>query len=304
MGLNKQDDEVKLGDIVKALWAEKILITVTVTVFVVGFVLYALSLPNKYKSTAITVPSDGGGNGGLSALANQFGGLASIAGVNLNSGNSDLTITLETLKSKQFLMSFIEKYDLSVELMGVSGWDISSGNYSYDDSVYNNDKRVWVREVPLPKKAKPSSQELYLYMKSEFLSISHDPNNNVITISVTHFSPYFSQKIVSDLIDFFNEKMRKKDIAEAQASIEYLTQMAEETSIQGHRDVFYNLIEQQQQKKMLASIRKNYSLEIVDPAIVAEDKSSPKRAMLVLMGAILGFLFSSVIALLKQSRIK
>lgn len=304
MTSSNYNDEIKLGDIVKSLWREKLLIITTVFVFTGIFVLYALSLPNKYKSTVITVPSDGGGNGGLSALANQFGGLASIAGVNLNSGNTDLTVTLETLKSKKFLMSFIEKYDLGVELMAVNGWSITSNTYSYDDSIYNKDKAVWVREVPIPKQAVPSSQELYLYMKSEYLNISHDPNNNVISISFTHFSPKFAHEVVTNLVNFFNENMRLKDIKEAEDSIAYLTKMARETSVQGHRDVFFNLIEQQQQKKMLASIREDYSLEVVDPAIIAEDKASPKRAMLVLMGAVLGFILSSVLALFKQSRAK
>ena len=51
---------------------------------------------------------------------------------------------------------------------------------------------------------------------------------------------------------------------------------------------------------MLASIQKEYALKVIDPAVVAEEKTSPKRASIVILGCILGFLVSILIIYLES----
>ena len=69
-------------------------------------VLVALSLPNIYTSTAILAPKLEGGTGGLSRLASQYGGLASLAGINLGGlegdGMSRPAFAVEKMKSLSF----------------------------------------------------------------------------------------------------------------------------------------------------------------------------------------------------------
>ncbi|HAS23515.1 MAG TPA: LPS O-antigen length regulator, partial [Idiomarina loihiensis] len=76
--------------------------------------------PNIYKSEATLAPTEEASGGGLSQMAGQLGGLASLAGVNLGGKNADkTTIALEILKSRAFIKSFVEKYDILPELMAV-----------------------------------------------------------------------------------------------------------------------------------------------------------------------------------------
>ena len=69
----------------------------------------AFNSPDRYRSEVLVAPSAQSNSSGLSGLASQLGGVASLAGVNLGGGGSDKTIeALETLKSKDFLIDFIE----------------------------------------------------------------------------------------------------------------------------------------------------------------------------------------------------
>jgi len=67
-------------------------------------VAFALWSPNIYRAEALLTPSLEQQGGGLSALASRFGGLASLAGVDLgNKGGDKASIAIEVGKSRLFL---------------------------------------------------------------------------------------------------------------------------------------------------------------------------------------------------------
>ena len=92
------------------------------------------------------MPNDQEGAGGLSALAAQYGGLASLAGINIGSGAADKTaIGLEILKSRKFISEFIERHDVLVPLMAARGWDSETYNLKIDPDDYDAASETWVR---------------------------------------------------------------------------------------------------------------------------------------------------------------
>ena len=98
------DDEIDLRELFRVLWAGKWLIGgITFAVAVIA-VIVTLMMPNVYRAEALLAPNDQEGAGGLSALAAQYGGLASLAGINLGGGSADKTaLGLEVLKSRKFI---------------------------------------------------------------------------------------------------------------------------------------------------------------------------------------------------------
>ena len=83
------DDEIDLRELFLVLWRGKGLITIVTGLAAIVSVVVALSMPNIYQSTAVLAPKSGGGSGGLSSLASQYGGLASLAGINLGGLGGD-----------------------------------------------------------------------------------------------------------------------------------------------------------------------------------------------------------------------
>ncbi|SIQ50716.1 Chain length determinant protein [Shewanella morhuae] len=104
------NDEIDLRELFSVIWQGKWLIIAITTVFAIGSVVFAVMQPNIYKSEALLAPAAEEQGGGLSALASQFGGLASLAGVNLGGkGGTDKTqLAIEVLKSRQFTSEFIQ----------------------------------------------------------------------------------------------------------------------------------------------------------------------------------------------------
>ena len=106
------DDDIDLRELFRVLWTSKWLIGGFTFATAVIAVTVTLMLPNIYRAEALLAPNDPNATGGLSALAAQYGGLASLTGINLRSRATDKTaLSLEILKSRKFISEFIERHD-------------------------------------------------------------------------------------------------------------------------------------------------------------------------------------------------
>jgi uncharacterized protein involved in exopolysaccharide biosynthesis len=294
------DDEIDLAELWHAIWAGKKLIIAIIFIFAVASIAFALSKPNIYKASVLLAPASAeGGAGGLASLAGQFGGLASMAGISLGGGGSDKTaLALEILKSRSFIENFISKHDLLVPLMAVKNWNLASNTLVYDEDLYQVSANKWIREVKAPKTPQPSPWEAYKEF-SEQLSVSQDKTTSMVIIEIKHFSPIIAKQWLTLLVKDVNEFMRVQDEIEAQNSINYLEKQLENIKISTMETVFYQLIEEQTKSMMLTKVKAEYVLKTIDPPQVPDIKDSPKRALIVVLGTMLGGIFSVLIVLVR-----
>ncbi len=296
-----QDNEMNFNELWHTIWDGKLIIISICLIFAIASTLLALSKPNIYRASVIlTSASNKGGSGGLAALAGQFGGLASMAGINLGSTGDDKTkLALEIIKSRFFLERFIVNHKLMVPLMAATSWDASANKLILDDEVYNSKSQTWVRKVKAPKEPKPTLWEAYSKF-SELMSISQEKKSTVITIDIEYLSPVLAQQWLEWLIEDLNAFMRKQDLDETQASIDYLRDELKSIEILAMETVFYQLIEEQTKNMMLIRVKPEYVLKTIDPAQVPDEKSKPKRGLIVILGTILGGMLSIFIVLIRS----
>ncbi|ELY3407858.1 LPS O-antigen length regulator [Vibrio parahaemolyticus] len=294
------DDEIDFRELFKALWKSKWTIIVTTFVFAIGTVLYALSLPNIYKSDALLAPAESSSSGGLSKMAGQLGGLAALAGVNLGANESSQTdLAVQVMKSRQFAEAFINKHDLLVPLMAAKDWDLANNKLIFDENIYNLNKGEWLREPKGLRGATPTEQEAFEVFSKEVLNISQDKDSGLYTVSAKHYSPYIAQQWVNWLIEDINKVMRERTIAETSQNLAYLNTQLQKTAVADMQSTFYKLIEEQTKSLMLAEVQEEFVFRVVDPAVVPELKDGPKRALICVLGTLLGALFGLAIVLVQ-----
>ncbi|CAI2308566.1 Wzz/FepE/Etk N-terminal domain-containing protein [Vibrio parahaemolyticus] len=293
-------DEIDLRELFKAIWNGKWIIIVTTFIFAIGSVLYALSLPNIYKADALLAPAESSNGGGLSKMAGQLGGLAALAGVNLGTGESSQTdLAVQVMKSRQFVEVFINKHDLLVPLMAAKNWDLSNNKLILDEELYNPNTGEWLREAKGLRGAVPTAQEAFEVFSKEVLSINQDKESGLYTISVKNYSPYIAQQWVSWLIEDINKVMRERTIAETSQNLAYLNTQLQKTAVADMQSTFYKLIEEQTKSLMLAEVQEEFIFKVVDPAVVPELKDGPKRALICVLGTLLGGMLGVVIVLVR-----
>ncbi|WP_028771772.1 Wzz/FepE/Etk N-terminal domain-containing protein [Shewanella waksmanii] len=285
--------EINLSELLHHLWQSKYRVIGITSIFAIASVLIALMLPNIYRAEALLAPASEEQQGGLGGLASQFGGLASMAGINLGSGSSvDKTqLALSVIKSRNFTEQFIERHNILPDLMAADQWNQSHDSVSYDEDLYDVTKGIWVREVNPPKLAKPSAQEAYKVF-TEIMAVNLDKDTGLIRLSVEHLSPTIAKSWVDALVIDINTEMKRRDVEEANRSREFLEKQIASTQVADIRTILYQLVEEQMKTIMFAEVRDEYVFKTIDPAVVPEEKAKPSRALICVAITLLGGLFS------------
>lgn len=104
------DQSIKIFDVIAFIARRSVLIAVLTVIAAVISIVYALSLPNVYSSTAMIMPSQQDG-GAASSIMSQLGGLAGLAGDISGKGTtSDLYADL--LKSESIQEAVVDRLGL------------------------------------------------------------------------------------------------------------------------------------------------------------------------------------------------
>jgi LPS O-antigen subunit length determinant protein (WzzB/FepE family) len=286
---SQYDDEIDLRELFAVLWAGRIKIVAITAIFAIVSVIYALSIPNQYKATALLSSADSSG-GGLSGALGQLGGLASLAGVSLGGGESSKgQIAQEIMQSWSFIEGFVEDNNLAVGVYAADGWDKSSNELQINSGLYDVSKSQWLVEPP-------SSWSLFKAF-SGILSVSEDKKSGLVSVSIEYYSPLIAKQWLDLYVAAINEHMQKREMAKVTRNIEYLQAQIKKTNIAEMQEVFYTIIEEQIKSKMLAEASPEYAFVAVSPSMVPEAKSQPKRALMCILGTLLGGMLSVLLVL-------
>jgi len=293
---NEFEDEIDLRELFGVLWSGKIKIIAITAIFAVGSVFYALSIPNQYKATALLAPAQSDG-GGLSSALGQLGGLASLAGVNIGGGeSSESQIAQEIMKSWSFVEKFISDNDLEVEVYAAEGWSKDSDELYINQDAYDSESGEWLTEDSSGNVAPPTSWQLFETF-SGMLSVSEDKKSGLVSVSIEYYSPQVAKEWLDSYISAINEHMQARQVAKVSNNIDYLKAQIDKTSIAEMREVFYTIIEEQTKNKMVAEASPDYAFVAVSPSMVPEEKSQPKRALICILGTLLGGMLSVLLVL-------
>lgn len=294
------NDEIDLLEVWNVLWEGRWLVVAFTVISSLISIFYALSLPNIYRSDALLVPSEDSQGGGMSRMAGQLGGLASLAGIDIGGARSidKVDVAIEVLKSRQFITSFVKQHNILPEVLAVEKWNRSTNQLSYDSELYDAANKKWVREVKPPKTIEPSDWEAFEAF-AKIINVSQNKETRFVTVSITHQSPYLAKSWVTLLIDDVNEVIKEQDVSQARRSIEFLQSQLSRVAVADMRTVFYQLIEEQTKTIMLAEVREQYAFSTIDPPVVAETKVAPKRVTVFIFGSMLGALISVIILFMR-----
>lgn len=278
-------DEIRISELFSILNASRIFLLKIVLIFSTFFVIYSLNLNDIYRSESIlSVKQESGADG----LLEQYGGLASLAGINLPSSSGDNgDLIIETIKSREFLKKIIQYEQILPGLIAAESYDNKTKKIIYDSDIYNESNKKWVRTPKKNRKTIPSyleAHETYL----DLLSVYKDPLTGYISVKVDHISPIFSQKLLEIIIFECNKKIQEKVLKDSDEALAYLDNELRKEPLNELRVSISELIKQKMKIKMTASVSEYYSFEIIEPPFMPEVKNRPSRSIICILGAFLG----------------
>lgn len=294
-------EEIDIMAVLRLLYAKRLSLFLGGVAGAVLGLLLSFAVPDLYTSTVKVSPVSGGG---MNSMLQQYGGLASLAGISLPQTNEgDKTaLALATLDSDDFLANFIETNGFEVSLLAATAWQRESGEIVYDADYVDSEGNLIV-----------TSGSEYALLREEFLqqlrdtlTIVEDQTTAFITIKFTHVSPVFASHLLRSLVADVNKTLRDMDVQEAEAAIKYLQEYVQEVQFTEVKEAMYGLLQSQIETIMLANVRPEYVFRIIDGPSEPVLRSSPNRLLYVVAGGVLGalaiLLGSSLIRLREKLR--
>ncbi len=268
-----EEEEFNLIDSWRVLVRYKVMILLIVALSTAAAAFVAFTSEPVYTAKVLLAPATQEKGNRLSSLASQFGGMAALAGIQLGAGGGSTDEALAILESRKFIYAFINDENLMPVLFDEL-WDEHRGTWDVEDE----------KEIPRLGKAFKRFKDM--------VEISKDKKTGLITYTIEWKDPEQAARWANLLVARLNQHQQAAAISEAQKSIAFLKEELAKTSVVDMRQAIYRLIQAQTESIMLASVRREYALKVIDPAVPPRIRSKPKRKLIIILGLAVGLMLA------------
>lgn len=240
-------------------------------------VLLSLLLPPSYRAKVVVLPLRASESEGLlSGIADQLGGLAAIAGIGAQSGDSR-DEALAYLRSSALAASFIEQSQIT-RLLFPEKWDAADAQWNVTDPNLI-----------------PSKTDSIRVFQDDVLGISEDRRAAVVTVSMSWADPVLAANWANAFVALANEQLRSRKVAESERVLQYLNAEVAKTTVLELRAALYRLVEIELKSVALAKSREQFAFRVIDPAIAPDldDPAKPNRPLTIALSAFGGFVIAA-----------
>lgn len=281
------EQPLTVAELLQALRARWLMITlVTLAVTALG-VAAAFGLTKRYDARVVLLPvAEGQGSAGLGGLLSQFGGLASMASLNLG-GDNLKTQAYATLVSRKFADDFIRDEGL-LPVLFASRWDEATQAWR---------PSLW-RENPTPGDA-------FTRFDRKVRLVDQDRRTGIVTLTIRWTDPEQAARWADLLVERLNAQLRAQAMQEARRNIEHLKAEFDRTQVVTIRESIARVMENEIRREMMAAARTDYAFRVIDPAVIpgAHEFVSPNRKLLIAAALAAGLflgLFMAVVTYFHQ----
>ena len=282
-----EDSAVDLKELFSILWKGKILIIVIAAVFFVVAAIYALSLPNLYRSSAsMSVINMGAG-------ANTITTQISFSGLSVQEKGVKGPRYVNTVTSRAFFKHLIEvDEDFLPALMAAKRYHKKSEKLIYDSDVYDVVNKKWLV-------AKPH----YLTAFREYIkrmTIGFHQERSIIDISIDHISPVVAKEMTESIIFEADQMLRNLDLQASSEALTYLTTAIPQQQQLALRGAMNDMIMNQLETQMMTKIGPTYIIQVVDPPFVPLYRFAPNRTFISFSAGVVGLVFGIILILMRH----
>ncbi len=271
----ENENRIILDELLKFLWSKTLLI-VSIALGVSILVYGSLLTINDYytSSTRLTIAEQQSVPSGASnSLMGSFTGGLSFAKNPLNDRISEVR---ELILSRDFIGHLLSKPGIYDKVVYATSYDKNTGELTFSENY----------SPTTPDKIQPrslSKDQLFFTGFSRFkknFEFIMDLESSYYTISYDHISPEFSEQLLQLIIRELNLLQREKAIAEANAALKYLENEMLKSTNSEVRGSIAKLIEMQLKTKMIANMRQDYLIKVIDSPYKPVSKTGPLRGFI------------------------
>ena len=351
-----ESDEIDLVALLQKVWHGRKIALITIGVFALMGIVFALGSTNVYTATTTFIPK-----GQTSSGAGSLSGLASLAGINLggmNGGDSEIPpsmypMVLNSIPFQEKLLALSvtingNKIQLKEHLLGQMNYtDSNSLSFLTLLKKYTIGLPALIKgtlfakmnalpsysEMPTIKRLSYEDEQLSNYLK-ELVTINVDTKEGFITLTYQDKDPQIAAIVALNAQTLLQEEVINFKIKNAQELLTFteglnaekkmsfealqdelatfrdqhqnissglfenkLNRLESELAIA--RSVYEELSKQVEQARIQVS-KDTPIFTIIDPVVIPNQRTSPKRTLIVIIWAFLGLIMGLTYILLKE----
>jgi uncharacterized protein involved in exopolysaccharide biosynthesis len=245
-------------------------------------ILAAVVTTPVYRATVTLLPAESkNAIPGLGAALGNLGTLGSLVG--LGAGETQNTVeAVALLGSRDFAESFIRDRDLT-RLLFANRWDTQRSGW----------RLSWWAPAP------PTLYDAYRKFDRSVRRVSEDKKTGLVTVEVDWTDRDQGAQWANEMVARVNATMRQRAIADADASIELLTDELRSAGTIELRDAIARTLESYVKARALAKVTPDYAFRVIDPGKPTgpRDYIRPNRFLYVFAGVITGFIIAVLVAM-------
>ena len=275
-----EEDEIDLRELWQTIVKGKKTIALVVVVVVSLTLVYALKMPNVYKSQTVLIPTAEEGGSSLGGL----GGLAAMAGISIGGGGSmspDIAFN-SLLSNYDFMRNFVVKNKI------VEHYSSASVDKNY---VF----ALGYREVYELFKSEPDEEEtiddkifnIVKILKSH-MSISSDKKSGLITVSYSDSDRAYAPLVIDAFLKDASRYLVENNLKIIDKKLRYFSSEMQTAEAFELRQSLSSMISKILQEKVMMKSKEYYQCDVLTQATPAyvKDKSKPKRGLIMVVSFI------------------
>ena len=142
---------------------------------------------------------------------------------------------------------------------------------------WNTEKKTW---ITTESGQHPTLWSAYRVING-ILTVSTDRKSGLTTVALEREDPEQAASWLKLFIETLNNHLKEQAIKEAEANIDYMNKLIQETPLLEMRQTLYAVIAEQTKQIMFAKAQQYFAFKIIDPPEVPDKKHKPKRSMIV-----------------------
>jgi len=275
-----EEDEIDLRELFATIMKGKKIIAALVVVITTLTLIYALSLPNSYKSEAVLIPTAEDSGSSLGSL----GGLAAMAGVSIGGGGSmtpDVAFN-SLLNNYEFMKTFVEKNKI------VEHYDALDLDKNYIFALgYRGLYDMFKSSPDENKEYKEKVFNVITALQKNF-SISSDKKTALITVSFTDYDRAYPPVVIDEFLRDASAYLVENNLDITNKKLKYFQKELLKAESFELRQSLSGMISKILQEKVMMKSKVYYQCDVLTqpfPSYI-KDKTKPKRGLIIVVAFI------------------
>ncbi|MGQ5701425.1 Wzz/FepE/Etk N-terminal domain-containing protein [Sandaracinobacteroides sp. A072] len=272
--LNKDKNHDDFVNIFDAFRHGKKYIIYGLILSIVASIIYSLNSTPKYQVEMYLIPAPVNNSSDFSGIG-AIGGLASIAGIDINSSGplSPFDLFRSIMSGGDVAKAISDEKILSEAFP--EKWDSEKNKWKGGhDVTYKIKYHLSKIGLVTLDDGNPDWRHLRDYLKDN-IKTKKGVDNPVFTVSLRHENPVFASALLKKMLVSANDQVRKRDQNRSLINIKYLSQrLATETRFE-HRQALAAAISAQERTLMFTESGNPYAAEMIDNIYVSGKPVSP-----------------------------